>query len=83
MIRRGFQIVRRTQHPEYIEVCEAISSEEGWTYRCHEMDYEVDEAYIKPKRDIAKPISEVIAWSPLLESYRPERKDEDKNDKHL
>ena len=73
----------KTQHPEYIEVCEAISSEEGWTYRCHEMDYEVDEAYIKPKRDIAKPISEVIAWSPLLESYRPERKDEDKNDKHL
>ena len=63
----------KTQHPEYTEVCEAISSEEGWTYRCHEMDYEVDEAYIKPKRDIAKPISEVIAWRPLPEPYRPER----------
>ena len=63
----------KTQHPEYTEVCEAISSEEGWTYRCHEMDYEVDEAYTKPKRDIAKPISEVIAWRPLPEPYRPER----------
>ena len=63
----------KTQHPEYTEVCEAISSEEGWTYRCHEMDYEVDEAYIKPKRDIAEPISEVIAWRPLPEPYRPER----------
>lgn len=63
----------KTQHPEYTEVCKAISSEEGWTYRCHEMDYEVDEAYIKPKRDIAKPISEVIAWRPLPEPYRPER----------
>ena len=65
----------KTQHPEYTEVCEAISSEEGWTYRCHEMDYEVDEAYIKPKRDIANPISEVIAWRPLPEPYRPERSD--------
>ena len=63
----------KTQHPEYTEVCEAISSEEGWTYRCHEMDYEVDEAYIKPKRDIAEPISEVIVWRPLPEPYRPER----------
>lgn len=63
----------KTQHPEYTEVCEAISSEEGWTYRCHEMDYEVDKAYIKPKRDIAKPISEVIAWRPLPEPYRQER----------
>ena len=65
----------KTQHPEYMEVCEAISSEEGWTYRCHEMDYEVDEAYIKPKRDIANPVSEVIAWRPLPEPYRPERSD--------
>ena len=65
----------KTQHPEYTEVCEAISSEEGWTYRCHEMDYEVDEAYIKPKRDIANPVSEVIAWRPLPEPYRPERSD--------
>lgn len=63
----------KTQHPEYTEVCESIASEEGWTYRCHEMDYEVDEAYIKPKRDIANPISEVIAWRPLPEPYRPER----------
>ena len=63
----------KTQHPEYTEVCEAISSEEGWTYRCHEMDYEVDEAYIKPKRDIANPVSEVIAWRPLPERYHPER----------
>lgn len=65
----------KTQHPEYTEVCEAISSEEGWTYRCHEMDYEVDEAYIKPKRDIAEPISEVIAWRPLPEPYCPETSD--------
>lgn len=63
----------KTQHPEYTEVCESIASEEGWTYRCHEMDYEVDEAYIKPKRDIANPISEVIAWRPLPEPYRLER----------
>ena len=63
----------KTQHPEYTEVCEAISSEEGWTYRCHEMDYEVDEAYIKPKRDIANPVSEVIAWRPLPERYHPAR----------
>ena len=66
----------KTQHPEYTEVCEAISSEEVWTYRCHEMDYEVNEAYIKPKRDIAKPISEVIAWRPLPELYRPANKTE-------
>ena len=66
----------KTQHPKYTEVCEAISSEEGWTYRCHEMDYEVDEAYIKPKRDIAEPISEVIAWRPLPEPYRPKNKTE-------
>ena len=66
----------KTQHPEYTEVCESIASEEGWTYRCHEMDYEVDEAYIKPKRDIANPISEVIAWRPLPEPYRPESETE-------
>ena len=63
----------KTQHPEYTEVCESIASEEGWTYRCHEMDYEADEAYIKPKRDIANPISEVIAWRPLPEPYRSEQ----------
>ena len=66
----------KTQHPEYTEVCESIASEEGWTYRCHEMDYEADEAYIKPKRDIANPISEVIAWRTLPEPYRPERSEE-------
>ena len=29
------------------------------------------------------PNGKVIAWRPLPEPYRPERKDEDKNDKHL
>ena len=64
----------KTRHPEYTETCEAIVSDGGWTYRCHETNYEVDEAYIKPKRDIAKPISEVIAWRPLPEPYQPERR---------
>ena len=63
----------KTRHPEYTETCEAIVSDGGWTYRCHETNYEVDEAYIKPKRDIANPISEVIAWRPLPEPYRPKR----------
>ncbi len=64
----------KSRNQEYTESCEAVMGEDGsWTYRCKEDDYTEDTAYINPKKDISKPISEVIAWQPMPETYRPER----------
>lgn len=64
----------KSRHQEYTESCEAVLGYGGsWKYRCKEDDYMEDRAYINPEKNIAVPVSEVIAWRPLPEPYRPER----------
>lgn len=66
----------KSRHQEYTESCEAILGYGGsWKYRCKEDDYMEDRAYINPEKNIAVPVSEVIAWRPLPEVYHPEFKE--------
>ena len=66
----------KSRHQEYTESCEAVLGYGGsWKYRCKENDYMEDRAYINPEKNIAVPVSEVIAWRPLPEVYRPEFKE--------
>lgn len=68
----------KTRHPEYLETCEAIRQKDGrWLYICLEDGYEKDIAYINPRKDLAKPVAEVIAWYPMPEPYWPENSDSD------
>lgn len=64
----------KSYHPEYTEVCEIYPIEGMWFYACGEDGYEKDVAYINPKKDLGNPISEIIAWRPMPEPYRPERR---------
>ena len=64
----------KSYHPEYTEVCEIYLIEGMWFYACGEDDYEKDVAYINPKKDLGNPISEIIAWRPMPEPYRTERR---------
>ena len=63
----------KTHHPAYTEVREIYPMEEMWFYNCAEDEYERDVAYINPIRDLAKPISEIIAWRPLTDPYQAEK----------
>lgn len=70
----------KSRHQEYTESCEAVLGYGGsWKYRCKEDDYMEDRAYINPEKNIAVPVSEVIAWRPLPEPYRPERRAENES----
>lgn len=60
----------RTYHQEYTEVCEIYPMGGMWFYACKEDEYQRDIAYIKPKKDLGNPISEIIAWRPLPEPYK-------------
>lgn len=61
----------KIRHPEYLEVCEIHNIGATWFYACKEDDYQNDVAYIDPLKDLANPVSEIIAWQPLPEPYRP------------
>lgn len=68
----------KTRNPEYLETCEAIRQKDGmWLYIRFEDGYEEDIAHINPRKDLAKPVAEVIAWCPMPEPYRPENSDSD------
>lgn len=60
----------KIKYPEYTEVCE-IAYNGKWNYMSK--DYEISEACIKPEKNIAKAIDEIIAWKPLPEPYSPEK----------
>ena len=64
----------KTYHPEYTEVCEIYPIGALWFYACEEDDYHKDVAYIDPMKDLGNPVSEIIAWRPLPEPYRAERR---------
>lgn len=63
----------KTIHPEWTEVCEIVCIGAMWFYYCKETDYEKEIAYINPLKDLSAPVSEIIAWQPLPEQYRPEK----------
>lgn len=65
----------KTHHEEYTEVCDIYTIGRMWFYSCKEDDYGRNVAYIKPKKDLGNPISEIIAWRPLPEPYCPEVKE--------
>lgn len=64
----------KSYHPEYTEVCEIYPVKGEWYYACSEEEYERDIAYITPEKNLGNPISEIIAWRPMPEPYRPERR---------
>ena len=66
----------KTIHPERTEVCEIVSIGAMWFYYCEDTDYEKEIAYIGPLKDLSMPVSEIIAWRPLPEPYRPEKAEE-------
>ena len=67
----------KTMHQEYTESCEAVMTKgDIWSYRCKEDDYDIDTASAHPGKSLAYPIAEVIAWRPLPEPYRPERREQ-------
>ena len=66
-------------HPEYTEVCEIYPIGEKWCYNCIEDDYNIDIAYIEPAKVLSRPVAEIIAWRPLPEPYRPERRAQNGN----
>lgn len=68
-------------HPAYTEVCEIVMVDGMWFYFCKEDDYLKDIAYIKPKKNLSVPISEIIAWRLPPEPYSPEPLETRKNSK--
>ena len=69
----------KIHHPAYTEVCEIYSVGAMWYYACAKDDYHRDVAYINPLKDLSSPVAEIIAWKPLPESYRPERRAQNGN----
>ena len=67
----------KIHHPAYTEVCEIYPVGELWCYNCSEDDYNGDVAYIEPAKCLSSPVAEIIAWQPLPEPYRPERREEE------
>lgn len=67
-------------HPAYTEVCEIYLMGVTWSYTCAEDDYTPDKAEIRPTKDLANPVAEIIAWRPFPEPYRG--KEDDQNDNH-
>ena len=67
----------KIHHPAYTEVCEIYSVGAMWYYACAEDDYHRDVAYINPLKDLSSPVAEIIAWRPLPEPHRPERRTQD------
>lgn len=63
----------KTRHPEYFEVCEIHNIGATWFYACKEDDYQNDVAYIDPLKDLANPVSEIIAWKPLSGLGHPKK----------
>ena len=63
----------KTRHPEYLEVCEIHNIGATWFYACKEDDYQNDAAYIDPLKDLANPVSEIIAWKPLSGLGHPKK----------
>ena len=61
----------KIHHPAYTEVCEIYPIEGLWFFSCREDEYGRDVAYINPIKELGNPISEIIAWRPLPDSYKP------------
>ena len=62
-------------HPAYTEVCEIYPMGATWSYTCPEDDYAPDKAEIRPTKDLANPVAEIIAWRPFPEPYRGKEDD--------
>ena len=67
----------KTYHPEYFETTLAVCDECGfWRYAEVEFgEIEETQADYKPSTNLYAAVSEVIAWRPLPEPYKPERSD--------
>ena len=64
----------KIHHAAYTEVCEIHPMGAMWCYACAEDDYHSDIAYIESAKDLSGPVAEIIAWRPLPDPYRPERR---------
>ena len=60
----------KTYHAEYIEICEAIYHGDGmWSY--YDLETGNSEAFVKPKKDKAYPVEEVLEWQ-YMQQFQPD-----------
>lgn len=55
----------KTEHPEWMEICEAIYKNGTFTFRRLEDDEFMEVAYVSPEENIAKPVEEILMWRPI------------------